>query len=400
MPPSDRTDGGPSPRRPLKLLLLLWLGGMSMRIAVLAVPPVLPLIRTDLQISETQVGLLIGLPLVMWALLAIPGSLLIARLGATLALASGLLLTGLAGAGRGAASNIWLLYLATVLMGGGIAVVQPSIPTLVREWLPRQAGLGAAVATNGILFGAMLGPILTIGWVLPMVGQSWRVDLAFWSLPVLVTALLFFLIAPRRATAGGNGTEERRRWWPNWRDPLVWLLGCTFGSNNALYFSTNAFLPDYLAHLGRTDLIGTALGAVSVSQLVTSTVLLVTASRLQRRTWPYLVFGLLAVAGVIGMVLGSDWTIVIAAALAGVGLAVTFVVTLALPPVLSPPDDVHRISAAMFAISYSVAVIVPVICGALWDASGEPRMAFIPMGICALTLTMLGVALSRHAKAT
>src|SRR5215470_6521152 len=154
MPSSDRTDGGRVSGRLVKPLSLLWLGGMGMRIAVMAVPPVIPLIRADLQMSETQVGLLIGLPLVMWALVAVPGSLLIARLGAARALAIGLLVTGLAGAGRGAASSVWLLYLATVLMGGGIAVVQPSIPTLVREWLPRQAGLGAAAATNGILFGA------------------------------------------------------------------------------------------------------------------------------------------------------------------------------------------------------------------------------------------------------
>ena len=36
---------------------------------------------------------------------------------------------------------------------------------------------------------------------------------------------------------------------------------------------------------------------------------------------------------------------------------------LALPPRLSPPDDVHRISAAMFTISYTCAVVTPVISG-------------------------------------
>src|SRR5215475_9313272 len=109
------------------LLPLLWLAGVSMRVTVLAVPPVIPLIRADLGMSETQVGLLISLPLVMLAMGAIPGSLLIARLGATVTLIAALLVTALAGAGRGAASDVGILYLTSLVMGVGVAVIQPSI---------------------------------------------------------------------------------------------------------------------------------------------------------------------------------------------------------------------------------------------------------------------------------
>ena len=38
--------------------------------------------------------------------------------------------------------------------------------------------------------------------------------------------------------------------------PAVWLLGFTFGSNNALFYGANAFLPDYLLSIGRADLTG------------------------------------------------------------------------------------------------------------------------------------------------
>ena len=63
------------------MLVLLWLAGAAIRIPLLAVPPVIPLIHDDLHMSETQVGLLIGMPLIMFALAAVPGSLLIARFG-------------------------------------------------------------------------------------------------------------------------------------------------------------------------------------------------------------------------------------------------------------------------------------------------------------------------------
>jgi CP family cyanate transporter-like MFS transporter len=72
----------------------------------------------------------------------------------------------------------------------------------------------------------------------------------------------------------------------------------------------------------------------------------------------------------------------------------------ALPAVLSPPDDIHRIAAGMFAIAFTLAVIVPILCGALWDLTGIPWTAFLLVGVCAITLTTLGVVLSlRHRPA-
>jgi cyanate permease len=104
-----------------------------------------------------------------------------------------------------------------------------------------------------------------------------------WAAPVLVTAALVILLAPRSARAQDVGGRTATRWWPDWKDPLIWLLGLTFGCNNALFYGTAAFLPDYLTSVGRADLIGLAIGWLSGSQLIASTLLLATADHLQRR---------------------------------------------------------------------------------------------------------------------
>src|SRR5215207_4512633 len=110
------------------VLALLWLAGAAIRIPLLAVPPVIPLIHDDLHMSETQVGLLMGIPLAMFALAAVPGSLLIARFGVLAVAVSGLAIATLAAAARAAADDIWTLYAATLLMGGGVAIFQPALP--------------------------------------------------------------------------------------------------------------------------------------------------------------------------------------------------------------------------------------------------------------------------------
>src|ERR1700690_4619519 len=90
-----------------KLLCLLWLAGVGMRMTLLTVPPVIPLIHEELRMSETQIGLLIGLPLALFAIAAVPGSLLISRIGTRSAVVFGMIFAAFASASRGLAIDVW-----------------------------------------------------------------------------------------------------------------------------------------------------------------------------------------------------------------------------------------------------------------------------------------------------
>jgi MFS transporter, CP family, cyanate transporter len=372
--------------------VLLWLAGAGLRLTVLAVPPVVPLIHADLWLSETEVGILTGLPLLMFALAAVPGSLLIARLGAVAALAIGLLVEGAASALRGAAPNAAWLYAATIAMGAGIAIAQPAMPPIVRAWLPDRIGLGTAIYTNGFLMGATAAAALSLPFILPLVGGSWRLGFAVWAIPVILTAALVPALAPRTAAATPT-VATITQWWPDWRSPLLWRLGLLFGSNTSIYFGTNAFLADYLNATGAAELIGPALSALNIGQLPVSFALLAAAGRLENRLWPYTMSGLGVLAGLAGVVFGTGAVILAGAALVGAAITLTFVLILVLPPVLSVPGDVHRVAAGMFVISYSTGVIVPTVSGLAWDLTGMPGTAFAPLAVCAVMLAVLAPTL-------
>src|SRR5580704_12868262 len=108
-----------------RLLCLLWLAGVAMRMTLLVMPPVIPQVHDELHLSETQVGLLIGLPLAVFAIAAIPGSLLISRIGATVAVTLGMAVAAIAGGARAAAIDIWTLYAAAIVSAFGVAIMQP-----------------------------------------------------------------------------------------------------------------------------------------------------------------------------------------------------------------------------------------------------------------------------------
>lgn len=386
----QKTANGPAPV--LIPLLLLWLAGVALRLTILAVSPVIPLIHDELNLNATQVGILTGLPSMLFAFAAVPGSLLIARLGIRAALVVGLALTAIGGALRGAIADIIWLYAMTIAMGAGVAVMQVTMPSSVRAWFPKRIGFATAVYTNGLLIGETFPVALMLPLVLPLAG-NWQRGFVFWSVPVAAIALMVLVLAPK-VTRQTSEAPSRRRWWPDWNSGLVWRLGIMLGTVNATYFTTNAFLPDYLRNHGQGEWISAALSGLNIGQLPASFVLLAIAGHLERKTWPYVLCGLLCVGATIGIVFGSGIWIVVAASIQGFAAAAILVLILALPPLLSAPDDVHRVTAAMFTISYSCAVITPVISGLAWDLTGIASTAFVPITLCGVILAVLAPAIT------
>jgi len=370
----------------------LWLAGTGLRLTILAVPPVIPLIHDGLNLNATQVGILTGLPSMLFAFAAVPGSLLIARLGMRTALVVGLAATAIGGALRGAIPDVMWLYAMTIVMGAGVAVMQVTMPPAVRTWFPQRIGFATAVYTNGLLVGEIIPVALMLPLVLPLAGGSWQWGFVIWSVPVAIFAILILMFAPR--AEDGQSSATSRRWWPDWNSHLIWRLGIMLGTINATYFATNAFLPDYLRSNGQGEWISASLTGLNGGQLPASFLLLAFAGRLELKAWPYVACGLLCVVSTAGIVFGSGAWIVASATVQGFAASAILILILALPPLLSAPDDVHRVTAAMFTISYSCAVIVPVISGLSWDLSGIASFAFAPIAICGIILIVLAPAIN------
>ncbi|HVC59777.1 MAG TPA: MFS transporter [Acetobacteraceae bacterium] len=354
---------------------LLWVLGIDLRLTILAVPPVLPLIHRDLHLDEKMVAALTGLPVLLFGLAAVPGSLLIARIGARRAAVAGVLLVAVASALRGVGPSVPMLFAMTAAMGAGVAVMQPALPTLVGSWFAGRVPLATAVYANGLLIGEMLSASLTIPLVLPLLGGSWRASFVFWSAPVLATAFLVLGFTPHVEPQRGRA---RARWWPDWGDIRTWQLGCVLGGGSALYFGCNAFLPDYLHAIGRADLLNAGLTALNTGQIPASFLIMLVGRRLVGRRAPFIVMALVALASLAGLLVPSAPVMIAAAGMIGFAAAFVLILTLALPPLLARSDDVHRLAAGMLALGYSITFIVPWLGGAVWDATHRTDAALLP----------------------
>jgi CP family cyanate transporter-like MFS transporter len=373
-------------------LVVLWLAGADLRVTVLAVPPVLPLIHREFALSERAIGALSGLPPLLFGLAAVPGSLLIAKLGARRAAIAALLLISAASAARGIGPSVTMLFAMTGLMSVGVAILQPALPTLVAGWFASRPGFATAVYANGLLIGEAVPAALTIPFLLPLVGYSWPGSFALWALPVAATAGLMAL-CPDEAGSDASASASAPlpvRWWPDLRSRQTWQLGLILGGTGGLYFASNALIPDYLHAIGRPDLVTAELGALNLGQLPASFLLLAMSRRLDGKA-AVIGMQIVGLLGLAALFTAGPWLSVAGAGIIGFCCAFTLIITLALPPRLIAAADVHRLAAGMFAIGYTLSCLVPPVGGAIWDATGHPAAAFLAPAVAAVIVLAAAV---------
>src|SRR5713101_3649297 len=125
---------------------------------------------------------------------------------------------------------------------------------------------------------------------------------------------VLLLLGPR--TGREQTPAAATRWWPDWKSPLIWLLGLSFGCNNSIFFGCNGLLPDYLTARGESHLVTPVLTAFNGAQLVASFILLGVGERLYGRAWPFVVFGVITLGAFPVLILaGGAWIVVSAAVL-------------------------------------------------------------------------------------
>jgi len=373
----------------------LWLAGIDLRLTILAVPPVLPLIHRDLALDEKAVAALTGLPVLIFCVAAIPGSLLIVRIGARRALVAGLILTALGSACRGIGPSTPMLFAMTFVMGAGVAIMQPALPSPVGNCCRNAAGLATAVYAKGLLISEAVAAALTLPLVLPLAGGSWELAFALWSVPVLLTAALLVVATRRRTEPLG---KSGMLWWPDLKSRTTWGLGVLSGGGAAVYFGANAFIPDFLQAHGDTDLIGPCLTALNMAQLPSSLLILLFARRLTGRKIPLMAAGIGCLVASALFAIGTPFAEIAGATAFGASASFSLILALALPPLVAEPGEVARLAGGMLTIGHALGFLLPLVGGIVWDATGTSASAFLPV-ILGTVVQLLGVAVLSRGEA-
>jgi sugar phosphate permease len=218
-----------------------------------------PLIRQELGLSLTQIGLLSSAFLWAYAAAQLPAGPLIDRLGARFVLSISLGLWSLAQLLGGMVQGLGQFFGARVLLGVGEAPQFPTCARVTRDWFhPRERGLATGIWNSSSTLGTAIGaPLLTF----LMLSVGWRWMFITMGIVGIVLALLIYQVYRNPAQVAlsdaeraylGTGAQTAatpislRDWQALFRFRTTWglILGY-FGSIYILWLY-NAWLPQYL----------------------------------------------------------------------------------------------------------------------------------------------------------
>ena len=231
----------------------------------------LPQIKSEMQVSDTALGLVSGLAFVLfYTLLGIPIAWAADRFSRRNIIAAGFAFWSLMTVVTGFVANIWQLAIARFLMGAGEACGVAPSNSMIAD-LFRRARRPLAIALFGIASSVSLIVFFPIaGWI--VTHHGWRTMFIAAGIPGLLLALLFRLTVPepRRGAmeeaAAGGGESERLattlRFLAGSRTYLYLLLAATFMGANA--FAAGAWNPTFLQRVHGMSMaeIGATIGPV------------------------------------------------------------------------------------------------------------------------------------------
>ena len=183
-------------------------------------------IKADLNINDTQIGLLQGFSFVLlYAVFAIPVAWVADNGKRTTVITVGIICWSLATFSCGLATTFLLMFLARTMVGLGEVTLAPSGYSLLGDYFSKErVGLAISFLTGAGFLGSGLAYIIggyIVGWLshqevytLPLLGdlKPWQLVFMVVSIPGLLLALvMLFVIEPPRQNSGQDDAAADAR---------------------------------------------------------------------------------------------------------------------------------------------------------------------------------------------
>jgi CP family cyanate transporter-like MFS transporter len=408
------------PRRPWRgrigALLGILLMALSLRAAVVAVPPLLGTIGPELGFTAFSTGLLAMLAPVIFAVFGLVSPRLIALLGLerTLVLAVLLAVAGQLWRAFVGDAAVFLLLSALAMAGYGIGNVV--LPPLVKKYFPDRMG----VVTAGYVTLLAVGTAMSPQFAVPLAeAVDWRFSIAFWTLASAVVLAPWAIqltrdrIRDRRAAAdlaharrGETAADAQARLdavvpeparlrLKPWRSPVAWGLAIFLAGNSGQTYVYFTWLPPYLTSQGiDAGTAGSALAFFAILGLPVSLLVPVIVPRMRRPIYAaalFIAFWIAGHAGLYFLPTDGTWLWI---TFSGLGQG-TFAMALLMINLRSRTTHGSGVlSGFSQGVGYAGAAIVPLLFGVVRDATGGWGASFGMLGGCILVLVVGAVMIN------
>lgn len=362
----------------------MFVAALGLRPQLLAIGPVLPLMREDLGMSHAAASLLVAIPLISMGIFALPAGWILRRMTVRRAVAS--CLTALVGFSliRPVAPNAEVLLLATVGVGVGIGLGGAMLPVFVKDRFASRPAFASGLMANGFQVGAGVAGAAIAPLAVALGG--WREALFVISVLAVPLPWIWLRLARTQPLSVSPVSSS-----PVSLNRLLLVLILAFALRSVVFQCLAAWLPTVYIERGWSEASAGFLAAVLIATTVPATIATsVTADRIGTRQQYLIWSSVLLLAAIAGFVLAPAhafvWTV-----MAGAGIGVLFPLGMALPlDVADGPKQAARTTSIVLGGGYTLAAAGPVGMGLIRDATGS----FVPALVGLMVMAVLLVASS------
>ncbi|MFH1087205.1 MAG: MFS transporter [Chloroflexota bacterium] len=178
------------------MLALVWLLYTAFGVVSRSLAPLITPVLRDLNISYSQMGLIIGSWPLTYIVVAAMGGTLIDRWGIRKSLFLGIVIIGLSEVLRYFASGFITMFLFVALFGLGGPMISVGCPKTIAEWFKgKERATAVGIYTTGPRIGGLIALSTANSVVMPLTGYSWRLTFVLYGLLAFAAASMWWFLA-------------------------------------------------------------------------------------------------------------------------------------------------------------------------------------------------------------
>lgn len=370
---------------------------INLRPALSSIGPLVGMIRQDLGLTETLLGLLTTLPLIAFGIISTMTPLFTKRFGIGNTLLAALILLSMGIVVR-SIGGIITLYLGTILLGIAIAFGNVLIPALIKRNFPHKAGLVTSLYSGIMSLGAAVAAGLSYPLAQAM-GMGWRGSLVVWAALAIIALIIWIpnLKRIKRTTPSRSFKEAMKKLSGSL---LVWKLALYMGLQSFAFYVILAWLPAILIDRGfDASYAGWMLSLSQATGIIGAILIPIWAGSRKDQRLVIAVLVLIEVFSLIGLMIPSLGMVELWTGLIGMALGGTFGLALLLIVLRShDAETAAELSGIVQSIGYFIAATGPFIVGLIYDITEVWNYTIILLLVLAILKLIMGLPVGKDRK--
>jgi CP family cyanate transporter-like MFS transporter len=361
----------------------------------LCIPPIEHIIKESLGITHAQTSLLVSIPLIVTAALAMPAGILADRIGIRKTAGTGAIFLTIGAILRGLTTDFPLLLAFTSMIGIGNALVFPNLPKLVSLWVPiEKAGIATGIYSTGMGIGGALAVAITPSLIFPIT-NTFQGTLLIWSIPCIIATIIWWTIV-KDIPIYEHVTESEKRQNITIRQVLsnknIWLIAIMLFLGQAYFFNWTTWSPTLMMEIGASTELAALISSLTLWISIPTFLLVPRISYKIGLKKPFLwippVIMALAAFWAMHITIPMGWPLMV---LVGISYNVLFITVLALPVEIMPQETVGTASGLIISIGFAGGVLGPMIGGYILDITGSLNTSLLILIGIAIVATITGL---------